>query len=182
MAMNNEQRQEKMDAFWARVHKAVGEDNGLRATFRRNAGELLQTADGRAVTAFYRVCVGVPISKGDEDKCFFAICAACLWKPEEWPRAVSLMAGARILNPDERGTLEKRLRVLLDLPWDDEGYFAAKLCRLLKYCRSKSLVIDGKSLMKDLTGWDSDKRFVQKRWVREFYREDEKFESKGADE
>lgn len=182
MATDKEQWQEKMDAFWARIHKAVGEDNGLRATFRRNAGELLRTADGQAVTAFYRACSGAPISEREEDKCFFAICAACLWKPEDWGRAVPLTVGARSLNADEKGTLEKRLCVLLDLPWDDEGYFAAKLCRLLKYCRSKGLVIDGKSLMKDLAGWDSDKRFVQKRWVRELYRENEINESKGANE
>ena len=182
MAVNKEQWQERIDALWSRVHKIVGEDNGLRATFRRNAGELLRTADGRAVAAFYRVCGGAPISERNEDKCFFAICAACQWKPEEWPRAKSLTTGANALHSDDKETMEKRLRVLLDLPWDDEGYFAAKLCRLLKYCRSKNMVVDGKALMMDLLGWDSDQRYVQKRWVRELYRESEKKEAKGADE
>lgn len=182
MATNKEQWQERMKTFWSHVQSAVEEDNGLRASFRRNTGELLKAADGRAVTDFYRVCAGAPISERNEDKCFFAVCAACLWKPEEWGHAKPLVAGAKTLSEEDRKTFEKRLRVLLDLPWDDEGYFAAKLYRLLKYCRSKGLVIDGKVLMNDLIGWDNDERYVQKRWVREFYREDAKDEAKGADE
>ncbi len=182
MAMDKEQWQERMDAFWTRIHSAVEKDNGLRATFRRNAGTLLKAADGRAIEAFYRVCVGAPVAERNEDRCFFAICAACLWKPEEWTRAVPLATGARAMSVDDRETFEKRLRVLLDLSWDDEGFFAAKLCRLLKYCRSKNIVVNGNALMKDLLGWDSEERYVQKRWVRELYREDAKTKDKGADE
>ena len=86
------------------------------------------------------------------------------------------------MKPDDKATFEKRLRVLLDLPWDDDGYFAAKLCRLLKYCKSKGMIVDGKSLMIDLIGWNDDERFVQKRWVRELYREETKDNSEGVKE
>ena len=175
MGQSKEQWQEKADAFWKRVQETVAKDTGLRAVFRRNAGKLLETADGRAMVAFYRVYNGGLVSKRNEDRCFFAVCAACLWKPEEWARAKSLVTGAR-----DKETFEERLRVLLDLPWDDDGYFAMKLCRLLKYCKSKNMVVDGKALMKDLIDWDSDKRLVQKRWVRELYREDTKDDSEGV--
>ena len=182
MGQDKEQWQEKVDSFWLRICEAVGRDNGLRAVFRRNAGELLQTADGRAVTAFYRLNGGGAVSERNEDRCFFAVCAACLWKADEWTRAVPLTTGARKLNSDDKAAFEKRIRVLLDLPWDDEGYFATKLSRLLKYCKSKNMVVDGKSLMRDLINWDNDERFVQKRWVRELYREETKNSSKGVGE
>ncbi len=181
MGQDKDQWKEKMDSFWARVAAAVENDTGLRAVFRRNAGELLQTADGRAVTAFYRLYGGGLVSERNEDRCFFAVCAACLWKPEDWSKGEPLTVEARKLNPDDMPTFEKRLRVLLDLTWDEDGYFAGKLCRLLKYCRSKNLVVDGKSLMKDLVSWDSDKRFVQKRWVRELYRGQDKDENDGVE-
>ena len=181
MGQEKEHWQEKADAFWLRVSEAVAKDNGLRAVFRRNAGKLLRTADGRAVTSFYRVYSGGLASERNEDRCFFAICAACLWKPEEWTRAKPLTAGTSALSTDDKATFEKRLRVLLDLPWDDDGYFAAKLYRLLKYCKSKNIVVDGKTLMRELIGWDSDKRFVQKQWVRDFYREETKDDSEGVE-
>mgnify|MGYP002625074192 CR=1 FL=1 len=177
----NKEWQEKAEEFWSRVREAVAKDTGLRAVFRRNAGELLRTADGRAVAAFYRVYGGGLVSEWNEDRCFFAVCAACLWKPEDWSQAKPLAMGARALSPDDKATFEKRLRVLLDLPWDDDGYFAMKLCRLLKYCMSKNMVVDGNALMKDLIGWDSDERFVQKRWVRELYREQVKDEREGVE-
>ena len=182
MEQDRNQWKEKADAFWKRVQEAVAKDTGLRAVFRRNVGELLRTADGRAVTAFYRLYGGGLVSEQKEDRCFFAVCAACLWKPEEWKSGKTLAAGAKALTPDDKATFEKRLRVLLDLPWDDDGYFAAKLCRLFKYCKSKGMIVDGKALMIDLLGWNEDERFVQKRWVRELYREETKDNSKGAEE
>ncbi len=182
MGQERDQWKEKLDSFWGRVATAAENDTGLRAAFRRNAGELLWTADGSAVTAFYRLYGGGLVSERNEDRCFFAVCAACLWKPEEWSRGVPLTMAARKLDKDDMATFEKRLRVLLDLPWDEDGYFAGKLCRLLKYCRSKSLVVDGKSLMKDLVSWDNDQRFVQKRWVRELYRGQEKNDSEGVEQ
>lgn len=174
-----------MEAFWQRLQETVTRDKGIRAAWKRNAGLRLCDADGRAVAAFYRIYGGGLVSERKEDRCFFAVCVACLWKPEDWSRGTSLAEGAKkFLDPESRETFAKRLRALLDLSWDEDGYLAGKLCRLLKFCQAKGMVVDGKALLRDLLQWNMDDRRIQRKWAREFYRmerEDEKGGKENAD-
>lgn len=174
--------QERMNAVWDQLKEVVSNDNGLRATLKRNAGLRLCEADWRAKMAFYRICGVGLVSLEKEDRFFLAVCVSCLWKPDEWSRGKPLVEGARnFLDQDSRDTFVKRLRVLMDLPWDEDGYIAGKLCRLLKFCKSKGIVVDGKELLQDLLGWNADNRWVQRKWAREFYRIERK-DNKGGKE
>ncbi len=168
--MNEKENWKKqLDDFWNNFQESVQKDNGIRAVLKRNAGTRLYEADSRAIAAFYRIYHG----KVAEDRYFFAICSACLWKPEEWKNAVPLVEGAKkYMSPEQRETFSKRMQVLLDLPWDEDGYFTGKLLRLLKFCQSKGIVVDGKRLLDDLIHWDQDNRWVQRKWAKEFYRSD----------
>ena len=193
MGEKQEEWENRMEAFWQRLQETVTRDNGIRAAWKRNAGLRLCDADGRAVEAFYRMYGGGLVSEREENRCFFAVCVSCLWKPEDWKlwmsedwnRGTSLAEGARkFLDPESRETFAKRLRALLDLPWDEDGYLAGKLCRLLKFCKAKGMVVNGKALLRDLRQWNEDDRRIQRKWAREFYRmerEDEKGGKENAD-
>lgn len=166
-----EEWQERLSAVWKRLQENAERDNGFRASLKWNAGLRLCDADGQAVAAFYRIYGGGLVSETKEDRCFFAVCVSCLWKPEDWKREVPLAEGARrLLDPESRETFEKRLRALLDLPWDEDGYLAGKLCRLLKFCQAKGMVVNGRELLKDLLSWNEEDRRTQRKWAREFYR------------
>ena len=181
MGEKQEEWENRIEAFWKRFQETVNRDREIRAALKRNAGLRLCDADGRALAAFYRMYGGGLV----EDCCFFAVCVSCLWKPEDWNRGTPLVEGAKkFLDPKSCETFAKRLRVLLDLPWDEGGYLAGKLCRLLKFCQAKGMVVDGKALLKDLLQWNKDSRWIQRKWAREFYRmewEDEKGGKKNAD-
>lgn len=165
--------QNRVDAFWQRLKDTVARDNGIRAILKRNAGVRMYDADGRAIAAFYRIYGGGLVSEMNEDRCFFATCATCLWEAEDWEKSVPLVEGARrFMREGDRNTFSKRMRTILDLPWDEDGYLAGKLCRLLKFCQSKGIVVDGKELFQDLLWWDMDDRRIQRKWAREFYRTD----------
>lgn len=168
---DKEEWRKRRDAFWQRLQDAVERDNGIRTILKRNAGTQLCEAEGNATAAFYRIYGGGLVSEWKEDRCFFAVCVSCLWKPEDWKRAVSMVEGARkFLDSESKETFGKKMKVLMDLPWDRDGFLAGKLCRLLKFCQSKGIVVDGKELLEDLLSWDRDDRQIQRKWAREFYR------------
>ena len=160
-------RKEVIDKFIQTAQDLLGQDNGGRAALKRAAGKNMANAGGNAMTAFYRLYA---IPKFQEEKCFAVVCMMCLWDAKEWEKAEPLIQGARRrVDADSRSGFEKRLQTLLDLSWDEDGYFLAKICRLVKFCKSKEIVVDAASLLADLLNWEQESRFVQKRWVKEFY-------------
>ena len=52
--------------------------NGERAALRREAGTMIQDADGSALTVFYR-CLPASVDKWQEEKWFAVACLRCLW-------------------------------------------------------------------------------------------------------
>lgn len=151
--------------FLDRVKK-LAEDNGYRASLRRSAGKLLNIADGKAVVNFYNA---YPPTEYYEDQCFFVACVQCFWEVKDLSKARPLAQTASHMDAESREVVKKRIESLLDLSWEQDGYFATKLLRLIKFCQSKGFVIDCKTLLEDLVQWDYESRSVQKRWIRDFY-------------
>ena len=153
-------------------------DKGRRAALKRAAGKTMAAAGGNALTAFYQLR-GIPKFSEWEEKCFAVVCMMCLWDENMWNQAEPLIEGVhRKVPADKREGFEKRLQALLDLSWDEDGYFLAKLIRLIKFCKSRDVVVDPASLLADLLSWEHESHFVQKRWVKELYY----FERKETDE
>ena len=170
----SEDWQERYNAFWKRLQTTAKNDNGFRAILKRNAGLPIgctnKAVDGRAIMAFYKVYGGGLFSIENEDKGFFAACAACSWDPKDWERGISISSTQRFFNEAEKESFERHLQRLMDLPWDRDGYFAGKLYKLLKFCKQKNIIINCKDLLRDLLLWEREDRLVQRKWVREFYR------------
>lgn len=154
--------------------------SGERATLKRSCGTRLNDADARAFTIFYKV-VPDGVSSKMEDRWFFAACISCLWESSGGPDLASKFK----FNPDEgvlieewlavakdsSGSFEKRVTLLLGNEWDEDGRMNIKLTRVIKMLKQKNAgrKLNMVSLLYDIINWDSDNRYVQKRWAKTFY-------------
>ena len=163
-------------AWLEKAQVKLEKDKGLRTVMKRAAGKNMAAAGGAAIAGFYKL---QPLPYREEVY-FDVICLMCLWDVSEWKKGRSLPAAAKKCLPVERrDAFGKKLETLLDLSIDEDGYFQAKLCRLVKYIQNNGAVIDAAQLLHDLMYWESDMRFVQKRWVKEFYQDGKEDEGEG---
>lgn len=153
------------------VDRLLTLSTGERAAMKREAGKCLVEADAEALTVFFRI---VPRGlKNWEQECWFAAATiACLWKLREVDvdGAFPSLLGRYAVDARAEG-IEKKLRVLLDARSDDGGYLFGKLSRLARMLKAKMpyRMPDVDQLYVDLKQWNSDKRFVQIRWVQQYF-------------
>ena len=158
--------QERMTAFFERLDALP---KGDRTTLKREAGAMLEQADGRAVRVFYQ-CLPTNVPFWQEGRMFAAACIHCLWEPEVRDRQPLEQIFFQ-LGQDQ--TISKsmghRLETLLDLPWDEDGFLLTKLFRLIQLARSKGYTVDCERLLKDLLSWNGEKQVVQHKWAKALY-------------
>lgn len=145
--------------------------NGDRAALRRSAGTMLENADGRALTVFYR-CLpqGVPV--GQEEKWFAVACLRCLWDAgEEGITTLPEMLGVLRNREELSDSLEHRIEILMDTPWDRDGYMLKKLFRLVVLVRQKAgtETLNFLALLRDLQGWNREDQIIQRNWARTIF-------------
>ena len=148
--------------------------NGDRAALKRTAGIMLAEADGKAVAAFYR-CLPFGIPHWQEDRWFAVACLKCLWDAETDGGVPFEKVVGRMLNDEKvSDSIGHRVEVLLDTAWDEDGYMLTKLTRLIKLIRQKSdrEPVDFEALLEDLIGWNSEKQYVQRKWARSIFTND----------
>ena len=73
------------------------------------------------------------------------------------------------------------MEVLLDLPWDEDGFLLTKLSRMVQLAKSKGYAVDCQKLLEDLLYWNGEKQTIQRKWARALYikPEETQSESKG---
>ena len=107
---------------------------GERTALKREAGTMLEQADGRAVRVFYQ-CLPADALPWQEGRMFAAACIHCLWEPEVRDRKPLEEIFFR-LGQDQ--TISKsmghRLETLLDLPWAEGGFLLTKLFYFRIHC------------------------------------------------
>ncbi|MBR2527296.1 MAG: type I-E CRISPR-associated protein Cse2/CasB [Blautia sp.] len=142
---------------------------GERAALKRSAGTMIQSADGRALKAFYRC---MPSTGGlYEDRWFAIACLRCLWDAgEEQGEPFEAMISSLIRSDELSESISHRVSTLLDTRWDQDGFMLTKLSRLGKMLRQKSGEIpDFPGLLDDLVYWDSDTQAVQRKWAQAMF-------------
>ncbi len=153
----------EMNGFFQRLNKL---NNGERAALKRSAGVPLDKADGKAIAAFYRC---LPAESKAEDRWFAVACLRCLWDAGEEQGDRLERVISRMIRADELSeSIQHRIEILLDTPWDSDGYMLGKLTRMVKLIRQKAnrTPIDFSALLEDLIYWNSEKQYVQKKWAR----------------
>ncbi|SEH22687.1 type I-E CRISPR-associated protein Cse2/CasB [Selenomonas sp. KH1T6] len=167
---------EKIADWLEKVQIRLEKDKGLRSVLKRAAGKTMPAAGGAAMAAFYKL----PPSPSWEQACFTVVCLMCLWEVEDWKKGKNLaLAAKNCLPADRRESFGKKLETLMDLSIDEDGYFQSKLYRVIKLIKNKGALVDASQLLYDLVRWESDSRFIQKRWVKEFYQDAKEDESEG---
>lgn len=157
--------------FFERI-RALG--NGDRAALKRSAGIMLSDADGKAVAAFYR-CLPYGTPQWQEDRWFAVACLRCLWDADAGDGTPFEQILGRMIQSEELSDSTKhRAEVLLDTAWDSDGYMLTKLTRLVKLIRQKSegTPVDFAALLDDLLGWNAENQYVQRKWARSIFTND----------
>lgn len=159
---------ENQQKFFERLNRL---GTGERAALRREAGNMLQNADGTALTVFYR-CLPPAVDNWQEGKWFAVACLCCLWDAGETAgEPLEQVIAALLRSGDLSDSTAHRVQILLDTKWDADGYMLTKLGRLVKLIRQKSdrKAIDFSALLDDLIRWNSDSQIVQRKWARTIF-------------
>lgn len=151
---------------------------GERTSLKREAGMMLNQAKGCAVRAFYQ-CLPFSVPPWQEERAFAAACLHCLWDREEGHRQPMERIFYQLgRDQDVSESVGHRLAVLLDLPWDEDGFLLTKLTRLVRLARSKGYAVDCQHLLQDLCYWNGEKQSVQQAWARALYQNPEETQDK----
>lgn len=145
--------------------------NGERAALKRAAGIMLTDADGKAVAAFYR-CLPYGTPQWQEDRWFAVACLRCLWDADaEGGEPFEQIIGQMIRDEKLSDSTLHRAEVLLDTPWDEDGYMLTKLTRLVKLVRQKSdrAAVDFFAMLEDLIYWNAENQSIQRKWARSIF-------------
>lgn len=162
---------DQKEYFFSRIGKL---STGERAALRREAGNLLRQADGKAITTFYS-CLPGAVDTWQEDRWFAVSCLRCLWDADERTGIPLEQVTADLLQSGELSDSTKhRVELLLDTAWDNDGYLLTKLARLVKLIRQKSdrTRIDFAALLDDLLRWNLESQSVQRKWARTIFSND----------
>lgn len=142
---------------------------GERVSLKREAGTMLNQANGHAVRVFYQ-CLPYDIPQWQEDRAFAAACLHCLWDGDENRRQPMEQVFYQLgRDQDVSESVGHRLEVLLDLSWDEDGFLLRKLSRLVQLAKSKGYAVDCGQLLEDLLYWNGEKQSVQRKWARALY-------------
>lgn len=142
---------------------------GERAALRRFAGVMMDRSDTDAWMAYYKALRG----NGREDAyTFAALCMQMLWRKSDEPTIRPMeeilrdMIGVREKDAENESLL-KRTRGALDTAWADDGFLLGKICNIVRIIRSAhpEWMPDFWMLARELRGWNSEKRWVQRKWV-----------------
>ena len=161
----DKEKMEQLDYFFRKLNEL---NTGDRAILRRSAGEMLERADGRAIRVFYH-CQPFGVPKSQEATWFAIACLRCLWGAgENGKRTLPEMICELLKQGQMSKSAEHRVNVLLDTPWDSDGYMLGKLHQLITLVKAKvgEETPDFVRLHHDLLRWNWSSREVQLDWAR----------------
>lgn len=154
----------KIHAFF---NKLDALENKHRVRFKRSCGLFLKETDTETMQVFYRILPS-DIFYREEDIWFTAACIHCLWPADEKGRMPMQECIAHVKDTSE--SFEKRFTGLLETLWEEDGYLCKKLERMAKFLKQKGYAVNGAELLPSLMNWNDEEKWVQKRWIRTYWR------------
>jgi CRISPR system Cascade subunit CasB len=142
------------------------EERGALAALRRGAG----SPPGTVAAMYPHILPWVPRQRRVEDAAYVI---GSLFALHPQPGGTGTLGKALSMIPGQTESLEKRFVALLNSHYDDLPHHLRQAVSLLK-SSEKQIPVDWRQLLRDMLYWEHEKRFVQQRWAREFWREKEK--------
>ncbi len=175
--MNTKEFYEKLPILSEKFFEKLSNlSNGEKAALRRNAGKMLNDADGNAIIAFYKC---LPYEVEFKESVWFAVaCIYCMSKEHGTEGIEDCFA----IMKNDSDSIKNRLAGLLDMKWDNDGFFLSKLSRMAKMTLQKGYLFDSGLLLKDLLTWENDNRFVQKKWAKALFNVKPEEQAEGENE
>jgi len=135
-------------------------DAGEKARLKRNAGRALAQSR-RVMGLFFNKLLphGVP---GYQEEKYFLV--ATLYPLADSGDAGSL--GASLRRAREHDSLDRRVEILLDA---DDAHLPFRLRQAVRFLYSKRQPVNWPLLLRDLLAWNSEKRWVQEQWARDYF-------------
>lgn len=129
----------------------------------------LRRRDGRAMEMY--PYIGRFLSENtnrSREHAIFTVAALFAYYPDANNTKGDLGASLRELKNDEGDSVEKRFVALLNAEAEDLPVYLRQIIGLLK-SNEKPVGVNWEKLFDDIVRWESDSRFVQKRWARSFW-------------
>lgn len=146
-------------------------DTGELSALRHSAGTVISGASMSALRAFYKACGYCDPKR--EEYWFPAMCMEALWRDTEVAKVKPMEECLRaMLGQDANATasMQHRVDMLLETPWDRNGFLLGKLLNQVKLIKSKTdLKPNFQELADDLCGWRDPSRRIQRRWLNAIY-------------
>jgi CRISPR system Cascade subunit CasB len=146
-------------------------DRAALAALRRAAGKPPGSMP-EAYPVVYRALGDETLPLREEEPYFIVASLFALSPESGWPNDAATGArnlGASFLRLAERtasGSIEQRFRALLDSPREA---LAEHLRHAVSLCRAHDVPIDWVELVNDVRHWESEDRWVQRKWARTFW-------------
>ncbi|MCW3094559.1 MAG: hypothetical protein JWL77_177 [Chthonomonadaceae bacterium] len=176
---------ERYEAFLTAIQQLYETDRGKIAALKRSAGDTLAEARGLAWFEYYLLRYMPPQNRRSDSICLLV---ASLMTFDRKTMREGVKRGNRdfgaalssLRSPEEQKAarpgqtpLERRLVILLDAGFDEEGggEMAFRLRQAVKFALSKNgdISIDWPLLLRDMLRWNWPGKQVQKQWARSFY-------------
>ena len=138
---------------------------GEQARLKRSAGKALPEASGAAQLLFYRL-LPEGIEKREEETYFLLATLYPLAEASSTPASLGVALHHYRLNLSNPESLDRRVRRLLEADKARLPFLVRQTVRLLA---DREQRIHWPTLLKDLLHWNSEKRFVQMRWARDYW-------------
>ena len=146
-------------------------DSGELSALRHSAGLPVEGASMSALRAFYKACGYCDPKR--EEYWFPAMCMETLWRDSDAVRIKPMAECLRgLIGKDANATesMQHRVDMLLETPWEKDGFLLGKLLNQVKLIKSKTdLKPDFQALADDLYRWRDPGRKVQRRWLSIIY-------------
>ena len=136
-------------------------DAGEKARLKRNAGRTL--AESRRVMGlFFNKLLPYGLSKRQE-KVYFLVATLYPLNPAE---NGSGSLGVALRRARDSESLDRRMEILLDA---DTAHLPFRLRQMVKFLYGQRVPIHWPLLLRHLLAWNSEKRWVQERWARDYF-------------
>lgn len=145
--------------------RELREDRGAMAALRRS---LAFNADELGDIRAYRYVEPFVQGEGEWRRhVYYLVAGLYALHPEEGEQSLAEVLSNLWQKGQQPRSLEVRFRSLLE---SDLDQLPDRLRRIVTYVRSKGASLNYMRLLSDLLRWNSQDRWVQQRWARQFYR------------
>ena len=141
-----------------------------RLRLRESSGVMMSRASPEAVSAYLKARSPGDYSRYRDEIQFACLCMDCQWDMGCSKKSIQELLRDMYRNPETKKRAQEMSEGLLNEKWRRDGYLLSKLNGIVKQIKKQGETKpDFEELTVDLIGWNSEARYVQRKWIRTIY-------------